>query len=254
MIKIILIIIILSIIIEHLLSANQINKDLNSELNPNEYFSSNDSNDSNEYNELNDLNSKEIIKLNNHKELKKKNNKNNKSKNIIFDNPNPWSRIIFNPNNKYSYTFYIKIEIPSFNDYHTWKKIIQTLDYLPNSKELIILANDEETAIGIINLIIMTFTNNISFDNIIEKNLINLSIEKIKQNTEIKETFREQINKYLHYQQNSHLKENVNIQSSNEYKLNNNKESNNKESNNKEFNNKLNNDIEAYDGGDYSYL
>ena len=159
----------------------------------------------------------------------------NKYKNIEFNNPNPWNRIIYDPDSKFLYSFFIKIEIPSFNNYHDWKNIINNIEYIPKNKELSISAPDEETAIAIINLIIMTFTNKISIDDIISKDLINISIVKTKENPDIKEKFREQIKEYI-YSQNNNLETNNNLQQPKKQKSN------------------LTENIDAYDGNDYSYL
>jgi hypothetical protein len=215
MLKFILIIIILSIIIEHILSIK------------NNESTSNDS----------------IIPIKKHKS--RKHNNVNKYKNIEYDNPNPWNKIIYNPDNKYLYTFFINIDIPSFNNYHDWKKIINNIEYIPKNKELVISAPDEETAIAIINLIIMTFTNKISMDDIISKDLINISINKTKENIDIKEKFRQQINEYI-YSQNNNTDTTIDddsIKKPNAIP----QQVNNKQTNIME-------DINAYDGNDYSYL
>jgi len=211
MLKFILIIIILSIIIEHILS-----------------IKNNDS-----------ISNDAIIPIIKHKKHKHKHKNINKYKNIEYDNPNPWNKVIYNPYNKYLYTFFINIDIPSFNNYHDWKKILNNIEYIPKNKELAISTQDEETAIAIINLIIMTFTNKISIDDIISKDLINISIIKTKENIDIKEKFREQINEYIYYQNNNtDINDNSNIIP---------QQVNNKQTNIME-------NINAYDGNDYSYL
>jgi len=165
----------------------------------------------------------------------------NKYKNIEFNNPNPWNRIIYDPDSKLLYTFFIKIEIPSFNNYHDWKNIINNIEYIPKNTELSISVPDEETAIAIINLIIMTFTNKISIEDIISKDLINISIVKTKENPDIKEKFREQIKEYIYSQNNNDLE------------INNLKTNNNLQQPKKQKSN-LTENIDAYDGNDYSYL
>ena len=211
MLKFILIIIILSIIIEHILS-----------------IKNNDS-----------ISNDAIIPIIKHKKHKHKHKNINKYKNIEYDNPNPWNKVIYNPDSKYLYTFFINIDIPSFNNYHDWKKILNNIEYIPKNKELAISTQDEETAIAIINLIIMTFTNKISIDDIISKDLINISIIKTKENIDIKEKFREQINEYIYYQNNNtDINDNSNIIP---------QQVNNKQTNIME-------NINAYDGNDYSYL
>lgn len=214
MIKFILLIIILSIIIEHILSIKN-NESISNE---------------------------SIAPTKKHKSRKHKNI--NKYKNIEYDNPNPWNKVIYNPDSKYLYTFFINIDIPSFNNYHNWKKIINNIEYVPKNKELVISAQDEETAIAIINLIIMTFTNKISIDDIISKDLINISIIKTKENIDIKEKFRQQINEYI-YSQNNNTDTTIDDDSIKKPNI------IPQQVNNKQTN--LEN-INAYDGNDYSYL
>lgn len=218
MLKFILIIIILSIIIEHILSIK------NNNLQSNETI----------------IIDPPIKKHKNNLKVHKQRNI-NKYKNIEYTNPNPWHKIIYDPDNKYVYTFYIKMEIPSFNNYQEWKRIMNNIDYIPKNKELVISTPDEETAIAIINLIIMTFTNKISMNDIISKDLINISIIKTKENIDIKEKFREQIKEYI-YNQNDNTNtvedKSIEIENPKQHK---------KKSNFTE-------DINAYDGNDYSYL
>ena len=40
-----------------------------------------------------------------------------------FDNPKPWNKIIYKYNETFPFSFYIKIKIPSLNDYNNWKNI-----------------------------------------------------------------------------------------------------------------------------------
>ena len=49
-----------------------------------------------------------------------------KDKHIIweFQDPKPWSKIIYKNNDHYPFYFFIKIKIPSLNDYQSWKNII----------------------------------------------------------------------------------------------------------------------------------
>ena len=76
--------------------------------------------------------------------------------------PNPWNKIIYNYNEKYPFKFYIKIKVPSLNDYTKWKNIISNLDFDPRTGEIIIPTDDEETALSIANLIISNFKGDLS--------------------------------------------------------------------------------------------
>ena len=55
-----------------------------------------------------------------------------------FDRPNPWTRVIYHDKDEYPYHFHFKINIPSLNDFQTWKQIIPNLDFNPRTGELII--------------------------------------------------------------------------------------------------------------------
>jgi hypothetical protein len=153
---------------------------------------------------------------------------------INFDNPKPWNKIIFDETNQYPYTFFISLDIPSFNIYHDWKQIITTLNFIPQTKELTISTINEDIAIAIINLVILTFSNKVSLDDIIDKDLINISITKVSNNPQIKLNFKNQIIEYLYTPTvDTHNPTKEPIQESIQ---------------------EPNNVISAYDGSDYSYL
>jgi hypothetical protein len=107
--------------------------------------------------------------------------------------PKPWNKVIYKYNEKYPFYFYIKIKVPSLNDYSNWKEIISNLDFDPRSGEIIIPTEDEETALSIANLIISNFKGDISLENIISKNLIDISINKAKKYEVVKNKLIEQI-------------------------------------------------------------
>lgn len=113
-----------------------------------------------------------------------------------FQDPKPWNKIIYKNNEKYPFNFFIKIKIPSLNDYQNWKNIIQNIDFDPRSGEMIIPTNDEETALSITNLIISNFKGELSIDDIINKNLIDISINKAKKYDIVKNKLIEQIIEY----------------------------------------------------------
>lgn len=110
-----------------------------------------------------------------------------------FLDPNPWTRIIYKYNQKYPFNFFIKIRVPSLNDYSNWKKIIPNLDFDPRSGEIIIPCEDEETALSITNLIISNFRGDLSLEEIMSKNLIDISINKAKKYEVVKNKLIEQI-------------------------------------------------------------
>ena len=178
----------------------------------------------------------------------------NKPRVITFEQPQPWTKIIFDEQNKYPYTFFINLDIPSFNDYHNWKQIIPTLNFLPHTKELTISTVNEEIALAIINLIIITFSNKLTLDDIISKDLINISITKVQESSDVKITFKNQIIQYLYSPQKNTNKQNTTQYD--EQQLNASGlvlDSQTSSVNEQQQNNNMN-FISAYDGSDYSYL
>jgi hypothetical protein len=161
------------------------------------------------YNNYNNYNNEEN-KINDENEENEDNDENNilidinmygkpseyiKNKSIVWSilDPHPWSKIIYKYNEKYPFYFYIKIKIPSLNDYNNWKNIISNLDFDPISGEMIIPTEDEETALSISNLIISNFKGDLSLEEILNKNLINVSINKARKYDIVKNKIIEQI-------------------------------------------------------------
>lgn len=154
------------------------------------------------------------------------------------DVPKPWSKVVYIQDDNYPYNYYIKLKIPSLNDYEAWKKIVPNLNFDPRSGELIIPSKDEASALALANLISINFLGQLSLDNILEKNLIQISISKAKAHEIVRNKLREQIIENLHgtkfnSSDLSFEKDLVNV---------------NKKENDMNFS------IEAYTGNDYAYL
>jgi hypothetical protein len=102
----------------------------------------------------------------------------------------PWSKIVYKYSSKknktYPFYFFIKIKIPSLNNYLEWKNLINNIDFDQQSGEIIIPTKDEETALSIVNLMLSNFKGDISFQEILDKNLIDISIAKSKKSVQIK--------------------------------------------------------------------
>ena len=105
----------------------------------------------------------------------------------------PWTQIVYNYGQQFPFRFFIKIKIPTLNDYQSWKHIIPNLDFDSKTGEVIILSKDEAGALAIANLIIANFQGQLSIENILEKNLIPISIMKAQQYEMVKNKLREQI-------------------------------------------------------------
>ncbi len=166
-----------------------------------------------------------------------------------FQNPNPWTKILYKYNDIYPYHFHIKVKIPSLNDYENWKNIISNLNFNAKSGEIILPTNDEITALAVINLMISNFKGNLSLDEIINKNLIETSIIKANKYEIIKNKIREQIidnnnpkinishNVNKHYEQDL---ANNNVETTNYYYYNNDMDTSDK--------------LQAYEGSEFSFI
>lgn len=178
-----------------------------------------------------------------------------------FDKPNPWTRVILIEQDEYPYYFHIKLNIPSLNDYQIWKQIVPNLDFNPRTGELIIPSKEEASALALANLICINFSGQMSIDNILEKNLIQISVAKSRSYEVVQNKLREQI------MENLYGKSVTKVQTSFEQDLARN--SFNDNSGRVDFTSEQFSDtfehfsdqsqsgsvnIEAYDGSDYSYL
>ena len=119
-----------------------------------------------------------------------------------FTQPVPWSQIIYVYDQEFPFRFFLKIHIPSLNDYQSWKQIIPNLDFDSKTGELIIPSKNEESALAIANLIVSNFQGQLTIDNILQKNLIQVSVTKALQYDVVKNKLREQIIEALHGQTN----------------------------------------------------
>jgi hypothetical protein len=175
-----------------------------------------------------------------------------------FNVPNPWTKIVYNMNDDYPYHFYIKLTIPSLNDYQTWKQIIPNLNFNSRTGELIIPSKDEPSALALANLIVINMTGQLSLENILNKNLIQISTAKSRKYEIVQNKLREQI------KENLNKKINLNIPDIFEKDLakidisKNNITSDKFNDTFKHFSDELDNtnntEIGAYDGSDFSYL
>lgn len=110
-----------------------------------------------------------------------------------FNDPQPWNKVVYKYGSRYPFYFFIKVKVPSLNDYQAWKNIIPNIDFDPMLGEIIIPATDEESALSITNLILSNFKGDISIEEIINKNLIEISINKAKKYEVVKNKLIEQI-------------------------------------------------------------
>ncbi len=95
---------------------------------------------------------------------------------LVFNEPNPWCKVIVGTEDISKY--FIRINNFDEGKYLTWKRKIDTLDYDVENKTLILETKSEPEALALINLIISNMNDDIEFDEIIQKNLIAISINK----------------------------------------------------------------------------
>jgi hypothetical protein len=190
-------------------------------------------------------------------------------KEVLFDKPNPWSKIIIDQTQEYPYLFCIRVKIPSLNDFENWKLVVPNLNFDPMTGELIIPSKDESSAIALANLIVINFSGQISLKDILDKNLIDISVTKSKSFEVVQNKLREQImenlyGKQFNVSQTSFEKD---LAKKREPFINTNNESNNESNKKVDFksenftdtfeyfsDNNIEEGIEAWDGNDFSYL
>jgi hypothetical protein len=185
-------------------------------------------------------------------------------KEVVFDKPNPWTKIIVDQNQEYPYLFYIKVKIPSLNDFQNWKLVVPNLEFDPRTGELIIPSQDEPSAIALANLIVINFSGQISLKDILDKNLISVSVSKAKSFEFVLNKLREQIMENLHGKQFNISQTNFekDLAKKHESFTDNNNDSNKIDFKSENFtdtfeqfsDNNLEEGIEAWDGNDFSYL
>lgn len=111
----------------------------------------------------------------------------------LFTQPSPWSQIIYAYKQEFPFKFFIKVKIPSLNDYESWKEVIPNLDFDARTGELIIPSKNEASALAVTNLILSTFKGQLKLETILEKGLIQISVVKAQQYELVKNKLREQI-------------------------------------------------------------
>ena len=140
-----------------------------------------------------------VVRHQNNKTINHFTNTNEDDDDIIdFNSSNPWTKIVKSKDDEYPYHFYLKINIPSLNDYTTWLQVIPNLGFDPRSGELIIPSKDEISALAIANLICINFAGRISITEILNKNLIPISINKARKHKVVQKKLREQIKEHIY--------------------------------------------------------
>jgi hypothetical protein len=109
-----------------------------------------------------------------------------------FSFPNPWVNISFDPREEYPWGFYLKTKVPSLNSYEAWKNIIPNISLTKNGL-IIIPSKDEASALAIANLMVINFSGDMTLEDILKKNLIQISVSKAKSHTLVQNKLREQL-------------------------------------------------------------
>lgn len=176
-----------------------------------------------------------------------------KGKYIYWDfiDPKPWTKIMYKYGDEYPFYFFIRIRIPSLNDYENWKELITNLDFDAQKGEMIIPTKDEETALSIANLIISNLKGIITINDIVKKDLLQISIEKCKKYPQVKDKIISQIMDSPVLSNNSQLLPNYNSQKE---KFTNIKHNIKKKNEELEIASKQNDDFTPYEGGEFSFL
>ena len=175
-----------------------------------------------------------------------------------FNKPNPWTKLVVKKEDEYPLQFHLKVKIPSLNDFQTWKQIVPNLNFDPNTGELIIPSQDEAAALALANLIIINFTGQMSLKDILEKNLIQISVTKAKSHELVQNKLRDQIVENLYGSKIGNIEDNANFCQDLAKNKNPDFQTENFSDTFQHFNaaEKANNfeNIEAFQGNDYSLL
>lgn len=177
-----------------------------------------------------------------------------------FERPYPWTKVIYINGEEYPYNFHIKIKIPSLNDFERWKQLIPNINFNPNTGELIIPSKDEASALALANLICINFSGQMTLQNILDKDLIRISITKAKSHEVVKNKLRDQIMEVLYGKSFNTVQTNYEKDlAKNGIKSVENKPVSLKSDNFRDTfehfsDNKNNNEISAYDNSSYSYI
>lgn len=179
-----------------------------------------------------------------------------KQEEVHFGKGDIWSRMIVDKSSEYPYSYHIKVAIPSLNDLQNWKKIIPNLNFNPQTGELIIPSKDEGSALAVANLIIANLNNLISMSDIINKQLLQISIAKAQSHELVRNKLKEQIMNNLNIKSTMDASKVPNFETDLATKSNMlNKASDmfNKPSYEETMKHPIR-DVEGFDGADYSYL
>lgn len=103
----------------------------------------------------------------------------------------PWACLYYNTTNN-TFTFGID-HIISKELIVEWNKIIPNIGLNEKDKLLMITSTDEESALAVINLVLSTVHKELTIDEIIKSNLIDISVNKIRAHPLVRTKIHEQV-------------------------------------------------------------
>lgn len=125
----------------------------------------------------------------------------------------PWNKIIYKKDSDFPYYYFITATISDLNEFEKWKNILPNLEFNPKRKSLVFNTKDEGTALAVANIVISNLQGKLSFEDILSKKLIPISINRTTHHDMIKHKIREQLTELVNKDWNSNKKtENLDYQ------------------------------------------
>ena len=115
--------------------------------------------------------------------------------------PKPWDIIDITPDYVYQYKYYIKLNRNI--DINNWRKLYPAIAI--QDGVLMIESNNEEIPIALLNLILNHELKNITFQEIMNKDLLNVSVNKLSEHKMVKPKLIDQIEENLNQLQNNKM-------------------------------------------------
>tara|TARA_B100000768_G_C11276527_1_gene376244 strand:+ start:1048 stop:1854 length:807 start_codon:yes stop_codon:yes gene_type:complete len=186
--------------------------------NKNEVVISSESSEIETYQETESISNKTLKKIHNIKETKL--NVSNETTKLmkygqptnIFDengsrimfwklNNNPWSNLYYN-STKNTFTFGLNATLDK-DLLQKWTEVIPNIGFNEKENDVNITTEDEESALAVANLILSTIHKELTIKEIIDSNLLDISLAKIRAHPLVKTKILEQINEKLSNQKDN---------------------------------------------------
>ena len=109
-----------------------------------------------------------------------------------MENPKPWTLVINDPSLKFPLIYGFKYNMgKKIQKLKKWKEVIPNIEYKNNI--LYLPSKDEESSLALLNLILSNIDDELLFEEIINNNLIPISVQKIKSHKLVRNKILEQI-------------------------------------------------------------